>query len=63
MIVKDEWMSEYQQNMLREIGGSLVTVKLVPNLRNKEQYIVHLQESLMPKMLQTSLMLTGGSGA
>jgi hypothetical protein len=39
--VKDEWMSEYQQNLLREIGGSLETVKLVPNLRNKERYIVH----------------------
>jgi hypothetical protein len=34
-------MSEYQQNHLREIGGSLETVKLVPNLRNKERYIVH----------------------
>jgi hypothetical protein len=26
---------------LREIGRSLETVKLVPNLRNKERYIVH----------------------
>jgi hypothetical protein len=32
MRVKDEWMSEYQQNLLREIGRSLETVKLVPNL-------------------------------
>jgi hypothetical protein len=40
MKVKDEWMSEYQQNLLREIGGSLETVKLVSNLRNKERYIV-----------------------
>jgi hypothetical protein len=43
MRVKDEWMSEYQQNLLREIGGSLETVKLVPNLRNKERHIVSLR--------------------
>jgi hypothetical protein len=41
MRLKDEWMSVYQQNLLREIGGSLEPVKLVPNLRNKERYIVH----------------------
>jgi hypothetical protein len=43
MKVKDEWISEYQQNLLREIGGggSLETVKMVPNVRIKERYIVH----------------------
>jgi hypothetical protein len=41
MRVKDKWMFGYQQNLLREIGGSHETVKLVPNLRNKERYLVH----------------------
>ncbi|XP_064629257.1 uncharacterized protein LOC135488549 [Lineus longissimus] len=39
--VKDEWLSEYQNDLLKEIGGSLETEKLVPNLRDKQRYVVH----------------------
>ena len=37
--VRPEWLSEYQKNVLGK--SSLKVKKLVPNLRNKEKYVVH----------------------
>ena len=37
--VEDDWLSEYQKKV--KLNKSSEVVKLVPNLRNKEKYIVH----------------------
>ena len=42
--VDNTWMSDYQQNILRQVYGGAPHVeveKLVPNLRNKERYVLH----------------------
>ena len=39
MVVKKEWMSDYQISLLG-VGAQEVE-KLVPNLRNKERYVLH----------------------
>ena len=45
MKVEKEWMSEYQQSLLQTMygGTSNEVEKLVPNLRNKERYVVHFR--------------------
>ena len=41
--VEKEWMSEYQRKLLQQMygGTSNEVEKLVPNLRNKEKYVLH----------------------
>lgn len=43
LVVKKEWMSEYQRELLDgALGGAPTEVeKLVPNLRNKDRYVLH----------------------
>ncbi|KAK3748543.1 hypothetical protein QZH41_001377 [Actinostola sp. cb2023] len=41
MVVPKEWMSEYQHNLLGVGVAPTELEKLVPNLRNKEHYVVH----------------------
>ena len=41
MVVKQEWMSEYQHDLLGVASLSTEVEKLVPNLRNKERYVLH----------------------
>ena len=38
--VQKEWLSDYQNKL---VGGSLKVKKLVPNLKNKEKYVVHFR--------------------
>ena len=38
MVVRKEWMSEYQHGL---IGAGVEVEKLVPNLRNKSRYVLH----------------------
>ena len=38
MVVRKEWMSEYQHGL---IGAGAEVEKLVPNLRNKSRYVLH----------------------
>ena len=38
MVIKKEWMSEYQQSLL---GVGVEVEKLVPNLHNKDRYVLH----------------------
>ena len=42
MVVQKEWMSEYQHDLLDGVGVAPTEVeKLVPNLRNKDRYVLH----------------------
>ena len=42
MSVPEEWMSDYQHALVNELGGKFTEcMKLVPNLRKKERYVVH----------------------
>ena len=42
MVVQREWMSEYQHNLTDGIGVAPTEVeKLVPNLRDKDRYVLH----------------------
>ena len=41
MVVKKEWMSEYQHNLLGVGVAPTEVEKLVPNLRNKDHYVLH----------------------
>ena len=41
MVVQKEWMSEYQHNLLSNGVSPTEVLKLVPNLRNKEKYVLH----------------------
>ena len=42
LVVQKEWMSEYQHDLIDGAGVAPTKVeKLVPNLRNKERYVVH----------------------
>ena len=41
MVVKKEWMSEYQHELLDAGVASSEVEKLVPNLRNKNRYVLH----------------------
>ena len=53
LVVKKEWMSEYQLNLCSDGGGTNEVEKLVPNLCNKDRYVMHyrnLQLYLKPGM-------------
>ena len=39
--VKSEWLSQYQHNLMTANKSCLKVNKLVPNLRNKQKYVVH----------------------
>jgi len=54
--VQDAWMSEYQQTLRGRIGGSPETEKLVPNLRNKQKYVVHYRN--LKQYLSLGMCLT-----
>ena len=41
MVVQKEWMSDYQQDLLGVGVAPAEVEKLVPNLRNKERYVLH----------------------
>ena len=41
MVVQKKWMSEYQHNLLGVGVASTESEKLVPNLRNKDRYVLH----------------------
>ena len=41
MVVQKKWMSEYQHNLLGVGVASTEVEKLVPNLRNKDRYVLH----------------------
>ena len=41
MVVPKEWMSEYQHNLLGVGAAPTEVEKLVPNLRDKERYVLH----------------------
>ena len=41
MVVQKEWMSEYQHNLLGVGVAPTEVEKLVPNLRNKDRYVLH----------------------
>ena len=41
MVVKKEWMSEYQHNLLGVGVAPTEVEKLVPNLHDKERYVLH----------------------
>lgn len=42
MAVPKEWLSDYQRNLVNELGGKFTEcTKLAPNLCNKERYVVH----------------------
>ena len=42
MSVPEAWMSDYQRALVNELGGKFTEcMKLVPNLRKKERYVVH----------------------
>jgi hypothetical protein len=42
MSVPESWISDYQRALVYELGGKFTKcVKLVPNLRNKERYVLH----------------------
>ena len=41
MVVKKDWMSEYQHNLLGVGVAPTEVEKLVPNLRNKNCYVLH----------------------
>lgn len=42
LVVPETWMSNYQRTLVNELGGKFTEcMKLVPNLRKKERYIVH----------------------
>ena len=41
MVVQKEWMSEYQHDLLGVGVAPTEVEKLVPNLRNKERYVLH----------------------
>ena len=43
MVVKKDWMSEYQHNLLGVGVAPTEFVKLAPNLRNKDRYVLHYQ--------------------
>ena len=56
LVVKKDWMSEYQHNLLG-IGVAPTEVeKLVPNLRNKECYVLHYRN--LQLYLSLSMRLT-----
>ena len=41
MVVKKDWMSEYQNNLLVIWVAPTEVEKLAPNLRNKDRYVLH----------------------
>ena len=41
MVIKKDWMSEYQHNLLGVGVASTEVEKLVPNLREKDRYVLH----------------------
>ena len=41
MVVQKEWMSEYQHNLLGVGVAPTEVEKLVPNVRNKDRYVLH----------------------
>ncbi|XP_058029287.1 uncharacterized protein LOC131193286 [Ahaetulla prasina] len=41
MVVQENWMSEYQHNLIGKGMASTQVEKLVPNLRKKERYVLH----------------------
>ena len=41
MVVQKSWMSDYQHNLLGVGVAPTEVEKLVPNLRNKERYVLH----------------------
>ena len=41
MVVQKKWMSEYQHNLLGVGVAPTEVEKLVPNLRNKDRYVLH----------------------
>jgi hypothetical protein len=42
MSVPESWISDYQRALVNELGGKFTDcVKLVPNLHNKERYVLH----------------------
>ena len=41
MVIQKEWMSEYQHNLLGVGVAPTEVEKLVPNLRNKDRYVLH----------------------
>ena len=41
MVIQKEWMSEYQHNLLGVVVAPTEVEKLVPNLRNKDRYVLH----------------------
>ena len=42
MPIKEEWLSQYQHDLVNQLGSKFTDCgKLVPNLLNKERYVVH----------------------
>ena len=43
MAIKQEWLSQYQHDLVNQLGCKFLedSVKLVPNLLNKERYVLH----------------------
>ena len=41
MVVQKSWMSDYQHNLLGVGVAPTEVEKLVPNLRNKDRYVLH----------------------
>ena len=39
--ITEEMLSPYSRHLLTELGGGVLTPKLVPNLRDKAHYIIH----------------------
>ena len=56
MVIKKEWMSEYQQSLL---GVGVEVEKLVPNLHNKDRYVLHYRN--LQLYLSLGMRLTPGA--
>ena len=57
IVVQKEWMSEYQHGLLGTGKASAEVEKLVPNLRDKNRYVLHYRNVLDYRNLQLYLGL------
>ena len=56
MVVQKKWMSEYQHNLLGVGVAPTEVEKLVPNLHNKDRYVLHYR--ILQLYLSLSMRLT-----
>ena len=57
MRIPEEWMSDYQRTLVSELGCKFTEcMKLVPNLRKKERYIIHYRHLKLCQTLGTRVI-------